>query len=133
MPLCAFLLPRRHVPSRPSTSPVTHPLVALSVRDLRMRQNFGRHSQREVEEKLAALGLSLGMALDGSTYADAVTAALIATLRAATNPAPDRIPLAIRSREMQPCRCDGYSPSDPNDAPSGSASTFSRSATTGAP
>lgn len=67
-------------------------LVALSVRDLRMRQNFGQHSQREVEEKLAALGLSLGMALDGATYADAVTAALIATLRAATHPPRTEFP-----------------------------------------
>ena len=57
-------------------------LVAKAPTDLRMPGNFGKTSLREAEEKLAALGLALGMTLDRPSYADAVAAAVIANIRA---------------------------------------------------
>ena len=58
-------------------------LVTLEPRDLRMRQNFGAKSLREVKEKLAALGLALGMPVEGDAYRAAVVATVAASIRAA--------------------------------------------------
>ncbi len=58
-------------------------LVERSPLALRMQRNFGPKSLREVEAKLAALGLTLGMALDPASYAAAVTATVVASIRAA--------------------------------------------------
>jgi len=58
-------------------------LVALEPRDLRVRQNFGTKSLREVTQKLATLGLTLGMTLEDHAYRAAVvaTAAAIRTTK----------------------------------------------------
>ena len=58
-------------------------LVALEPRALRLRQNFGEKSFREVTEKLATLGLTLGMTLEEDTYRGAVVATVAANLAAA--------------------------------------------------
>jgi DNA-directed RNA polymerase alpha subunit len=57
-------------------------LVAKSPRDLQMMSNFGPKSFREVQEILAALGLSLGMELDGPSYSGAVLATVAASIAA---------------------------------------------------
>jgi hypothetical protein len=57
-------------------------LVALEPRDLQVRPNFGKKSLREVKEKLATLGLTLGMTLDDDSYRGAIVATVAATLRA---------------------------------------------------
>jgi DNA-directed RNA polymerase alpha subunit len=57
-------------------------LVALEPRELRMRQNFWAKSLREVKEKLAALGLTLGMTLDDEAYRAAVVATVVANIQA---------------------------------------------------
>jgi Bacterial RNA polymerase, alpha chain C terminal domain len=51
--------------------------------DLRIHWNFGEKSLREVQDKLAVLGLTLGMTPDRPSYAAAVTAVLLENLRAA--------------------------------------------------
>ena len=58
-------------------------LVALEPRALRLRQNFGEKSFREVTEKLATLGLTLGMTLDEDSYSAAVVATVAASIKAA--------------------------------------------------
>jgi DNA-directed RNA polymerase subunit alpha len=58
-------------------------LVEKTPRDLRMQRNFGEKSFREVRDKLAALGLTLGMTLDRPSCATAVTVALVENIRAA--------------------------------------------------
>ncbi len=58
-------------------------LVETSSGELRATRNFGEKSFREVRDKLTAMGLSLGMTLDERSYAAAVTAALVANMRAA--------------------------------------------------
>lgn len=58
-------------------------LVQKSPMDLRMQKNFGQKSLLEIQDKLAALGLTLGMTLDAPTYAEAVTAAVVAGMKAA--------------------------------------------------
>ncbi len=65
-------------------------LVEKTPQDLRVQPNLGRKSLREVEDKLAALGLTLGMTLESPAYPAAVTAALVASIRAATTPGPAR-------------------------------------------
>ncbi len=57
-------------------------LVEKTPLDLRMQRNFGAKSLREIEEKLAALGLTLGMTLDETCYSAAVTATVVASMRA---------------------------------------------------
>lgn len=44
--------------------------------------NFGEKSLREVREKLAGLGLTLGMTLDDESYRAAVVAAVAASIKA---------------------------------------------------
>ncbi|MFI5341816.1 MAG: DNA/RNA non-specific endonuclease [Candidatus Methylomirabilales bacterium] len=63
-------------------------LVEKTPRDLWMQRNFDKKSLGEVEDKLAALGLTLGMALDPTAYAAAVTAVVVASIRAATTTGP---------------------------------------------
>ena len=63
-------------------------LVEKTPHDLRVQPNFGKKSLREVEDKLAALGLALGMTFDPTSYAAAVTAALVTSIRSATTPGP---------------------------------------------
>ena len=58
-------------------------LVERAPLDLLKQRNFGEKSLRELQVKLAALGLSVGMTLDRPSYAAAVTAALVEHLRAA--------------------------------------------------
>ena len=53
-------------------------LVSKTRRDISQVQNIGPKSFRDVEDKLAALGLSLGMALDAATYRAAVVQAHLA-------------------------------------------------------
>ena len=57
-------------------------LVEKTPTDLRKMRNFGEKSFREIKDKLAALGLTLDMPLDRSSYAAAVTASLVANIRA---------------------------------------------------
>ena len=58
-------------------------LVALRPRDLLMRRNFGQRSLREIQDKLAAMGVSIGMTLDGPSYTGAVLATVADRIRAA--------------------------------------------------
>jgi hypothetical protein len=58
-------------------------LVEKSPSDLLRQKNFGQKSFREIRDKLAALGLRFEMTLDGPTYADAVTAAVVAGMKPA--------------------------------------------------
>jgi DNA-directed RNA polymerase subunit alpha len=57
-------------------------LVALEPRDLLMRRNFGGRSLREIQDKLGAMGLSIGMTLDGPSYTGAVLATVAARIKA---------------------------------------------------
>ncbi len=61
-------------------------LVEKTAGELRIQRNFGAESLREVEAKVAALGLTLGMTLDPASYAAAVTATVVASMRAAKIP-----------------------------------------------
>ena len=78
-------------------------LVEKSPGDLLMQKNFGQKSFREIRDKLAALGLRLEMTLDGPTYADAVTAAVVAGMKAAAEAyaEPDH-PEPRRAEDAQP-------------------------------
>ncbi len=58
-------------------------LVRLDPRDLLLQRNFGRRSLRQIQDRLKALGLSLGMKLDDTTYKGAVLAAVAARIIAA--------------------------------------------------
>ena len=58
-------------------------LVALRPRDLLMRRNFGQRSFRKLQDKLAAMGVSIGMTLDGPSYTGAVLATVAARIKAA--------------------------------------------------
>jgi DNA-directed RNA polymerase alpha subunit len=77
-----------HLSARPATAlhvmniRYVHELVALEPRELRGRRNFGEKSFREVKDKLAALGLALGMALEDESYRAAVVATVAASIRA---------------------------------------------------
>ena len=57
-------------------------LVQKSQFDLFRLPNFGQKSLREVEAKLAALGLTLGMTPDDDSYKAAVVATVAASIRA---------------------------------------------------
>lgn len=57
-------------------------LVKMAPLDLRAQRNFGEKSLREVQAKLAALGLSLGMTLDDESYRAAVVATVAANIQA---------------------------------------------------
>jgi len=57
-------------------------LVQKSQFDLFRLPNFGQKSLREVEAKLAALGLTLGMTLDDDSYKAAVVATVAANIQA---------------------------------------------------
>jgi DNA-directed RNA polymerase alpha subunit len=59
-------------------------LVALHPRDLLVRRNFGERSFREIQERLAAMGLALGMMPGGPSYTGAVLATVAARITAAT-------------------------------------------------
>jgi len=78
-----------HLSARPASAlhvmniRYVYELVALEPRALRLRQNFGEKSFREVTEKLATLGLTLGMTLEEDTYRGAVVATVAATIAAA--------------------------------------------------
>jgi DNA-directed RNA polymerase alpha subunit len=58
-------------------------LVALEACDRCGRKNFGEKSFREVKDKLATLGLTLGMTVDDDSYRGAVLATVIASIKAA--------------------------------------------------
>ncbi len=58
-------------------------LVRLEPRVLLMQKNFGKRSLCVVQAKLHALGLSLGMKLDETTYMGAVLATVAARIAAA--------------------------------------------------
>ncbi len=58
-------------------------LVVLEPRDLLLRRNFGQRSFREIQDKLKALGLSLGMTLDGPSYTGTVLATVAARIASA--------------------------------------------------
>ncbi len=58
-------------------------LVRLEPLDLLGRRNFGHRSYEEVQDKLKALGLSLGMKLDDTTYTGAVLATVAARIASA--------------------------------------------------
>jgi DNA-directed RNA polymerase alpha subunit len=58
-------------------------LVQKAPVDLFKLPNFGEKSLREVKEKLAHLGLTLGMTLEGDSYGAAVVATVAASIRAA--------------------------------------------------
>ena len=58
-------------------------LVQKSPTDLFRLPNFGEKSLREVKAKLAALGLTLGMTLDDSSYAGAFLETVVARIAAA--------------------------------------------------
>ena len=55
-------------------------LVQKTPIDLFRLPNFGEKSLREVKEKLATLGLTLGMTLEDDTYRAAVVAAVAASI-----------------------------------------------------
>lgn len=57
-------------------------LVTLEPRALRGRKNFGEKSFREVKDKLAMQGLTLGMTLEDDAYRAAVVAAVAAHIKA---------------------------------------------------
>lgn len=57
-------------------------LVPETPAELRTMRNFGEKSLREVQGKLAALGLSLGMTLDDESYRAAVVATVAANIQA---------------------------------------------------
>jgi len=59
-------------------------LVQKDPIDLFRLPNCGQKSLREVKEKLAALGLTLGMRLDDNVYRAAVVATVAAHMRGAT-------------------------------------------------
>jgi hypothetical protein len=59
-------------------------LVVLEPRDLVMRKNLGQRSFQEIQDKLKALGLSLGMTLDGPSYTSAALATVAARITSAT-------------------------------------------------
>jgi len=68
-----------------------------------VKRNFGHKSLREVQDKLAALGLTLGMTLDAPTYAEAVTAAVVAGMEAAAEAHAERDdPEPRRAEDAQP-------------------------------
>lgn len=58
-------------------------LVQKSPTDLLQLPNFGKKSLKEIHEKLATLGLTLGMTLADDTYRTAVVAAVAANIEAA--------------------------------------------------
>jgi DNA-directed RNA polymerase alpha subunit len=58
-------------------------LVQKSQLDLFRLPNFGEKSLREVKEKLANLGLTLGMTLEDDAYRAAVVAAVVANIATA--------------------------------------------------
>jgi len=57
-------------------------LVQQSPTDLFALPNFGNKSLKEIQEKLATLGLTLGMTLDDDSYRAAIVAAVAANLGA---------------------------------------------------
>lgn len=78
-----------HLSARPITAlhamhiRYVYELVALEPRTLRGRKNVGEQSFREVKEKVAGLGLTLGMTLDDEAYRAAVVATVAARIDAA--------------------------------------------------
>ena len=78
-----------HLSARPASAlqmlniRYVYEFVALEPRVLRGRKNFGEKSFREVKEKLAALGLALGMTVDDESYRAAVVATVAANIDAA--------------------------------------------------
>ena len=77
-----------HLSARPASALRTlnityvYELVQKSPLDLFRLPNFGEKSLREVKEKLAALGLTLGMTLDDESYRAAVVATVAASIDA---------------------------------------------------
>jgi len=78
-----------HLSARPAAALKTHniwyayELVQKSPTDLFGLPNFGEKSPREVKEKLANLGLTLGMTLEDDSYRAAVVATVAASIEAA--------------------------------------------------
>ena len=77
-----------HLSARPASTlkmlniRYVYELVQKSQLDLFRLPNFGEKSLREVREKLAALGLALGMTLVDDTYRVAVVETVAASIRA---------------------------------------------------
>ena len=78
-----------HLSARPASAlqmlniKYVYELVQKAPVDLFRLPNVGEKSLREVKDKLAALGLTLGIALDSAVYADAVMAAVVAGMQTA--------------------------------------------------
>ena len=76
-----------HLSARPASTlkmlniQYVYELVQKSPLDLFRLPNFGEKSLREVKEKLASLGLTLGMTVDDELYKAAVVATVAANLR----------------------------------------------------
>ena len=77
-----------HLSARPATTlqalniRYLHELVQKTPMDLFNLPNFGEKSLREVKTKLANLGLTLGMTLEGATYRAAIVATVAAAIEA---------------------------------------------------
>jgi DNA-directed RNA polymerase alpha subunit len=77
-----------HLSARPASAlrmlniRYVHELVQKSPTDLFALPNFGNKSLKEIKEKLATLGLTLGMTLDNDSYRAAIVAAVAANLDA---------------------------------------------------
>ena len=78
-----------HLSARPASAMRTlnityvYELVQKSRLDLYRLPNLGEKSLREVKEKLAKLGLTLGMTLDEDSYSAAVVATVAMSIEAA--------------------------------------------------
>ena len=78
-----------HLSARPTSTlkmlniQYVYQLVQKSPLDLFRLPNFGEKSLREVKDKLATLGLTLGMTLEEDVYRAAVVAAAAANIEAA--------------------------------------------------
>jgi Bacterial RNA polymerase, alpha chain C terminal domain len=78
-----------HLSARPASAlqmlniRYAYELVQKSPTDLFQLPNFGNKSLKEIKEKLAALGLTLGMTLDDESYRAAVVATVAANIAAA--------------------------------------------------
>jgi hypothetical protein len=76
-----------HLSARPASAlrlpniRYVYELVQQSPTDLFRLPNFGNKSVREVQQKLATLGLTLGMTLDDDSYPVAVVATVAAGIR----------------------------------------------------
>jgi DNA-directed RNA polymerase alpha subunit len=77
-----------HLPARRASAPkmlnirYVYELAQKSPSDLFQLPNFGKKSLRKAKDKLAILGLTLGMTLEDDTYRGAVVATVAANIHA---------------------------------------------------